>query len=218
MTIDYERERREEEDAKSRIETAKDRLYTHDAPLITHRRSEQDNYQLPSEEVPAPVQQWDPQVRKDFKDYHVGEKVTKVFRKLLVAAVIFFVLAVCAAVFFYLYGNNIISSRNITIDINAPASVPSSDTFTYDISIQNGNNADLINSDIVIDYPDGSRSVDDDTQPLVSEKIDVGTLHKGEILKKTVSARLFGKENTTKTIKVTYEYSIANSNGQFSKD
>lgn len=216
--MDYERERREEEEAKSRIETAKDKLYAPDAPLITHRRSAQDNYQLDGEEVITPRQQWDPQVRKDFKDNRLGEKVGKVFKKILVGAIIFFILSVIGAIFFYFYGNNIISSRNITIDINAPASVPSSDTFTYDISIQNGNNADLIDSDIVIDYPDGARSVEDNTQPLVSEKIDVGTLKKGEILKKTVSARLFGKENTTKTIKVTYEYNIANSNGHFSKD
>lgn len=217
MERDLERERREDEERKSRLDTAKDSLYAPDAPLITHRREMQDAYQY-DEEIKVPEQKWNPVVQRDFKPKgETVDKVSKVFRKILLGAVIFFILSVGAAVFFYFFGNNIISSRNIAININTPTSVASSDTLSFEVSIQNGNNSDLINSAIVIDYPDGTREVMDNTKPLISQKVDIGTLRKGEIAKRTISTRLFGPENSTKTIKVTYEYNIADSNGNFSK-
>ena len=217
MEQDLERKRREEEQQKSRLDTAQDSLYAPDAPLITRRREAQDNYQY-DEEAKLPNQQWAPIVQRDFKiKSDTGEKVNKVFRKLLLGAIIFFVLSVIGATLFYFFGNNIISSRNILIDINTPTSLASSDVLSFDVSIQNGNNADLINSVLIIDYPEGTREVADNTKPLISQRVDIGTLRKGEIAKRTVSARLFGPENETKTIKVRYEYNINDSNGNFSK-
>jgi hypothetical protein len=217
--MDHEREDLEESEKKSRIEEAQARLYAPDAPKITYKRN--DSGRLPEEEEENPVlKEWQSVPRKPtpINTERIAAGVNSVFKKILIGAIVFFVLCLIAAGTIYYYGNNTISSKNIDLQVNAPASVPSSDTYSFDVTVQNGNNADLIQSDIIVDYPDGTRSLDDTSKPLVSEKDDIGTLHKGDVAKKTVSARLFGQENDVKTIKVTYEYMIAGSNAHFSKE
>ena len=220
MERDLERERKEAEEHKSRIDAARDSLYKPGGPSVI-RRDTDSAFELPKEEEAQPSKVFTPPPVPrsfNFENGKVAQKVNVVFRRLLIAAVIFFVLSIGAAVAVYFYGNNIISSRNINIEITAPPSVPSSDTFAFEVSVQNGNNSDLIESAIVIDYPEGTRYVDDNTKPLVSDRIEIGTLKKGEIVKKTISARLFGEENAEKQIKVRFEYRVQKSNAHFSKD
>jgi len=221
MEKDLERLREEEEANKSSIEVAKDSLYKPDAPKIIHRHLDH-AYDTKTNASKDPAEVWPPPVAHEFltteKKEKVNSKLNIVFRRLLIAAIAFFILSLGAAAFMYFYGNNIISSRNIGIEVTAPPSIASSDTFSFDISVQNGNNSDLIKSALVIDYPEGARYADDNIKPLVSERIEIGTLAKGQIIKKTVSARLFGEENSDKQIKVRYEYQVENSNGHFSKD
>jgi hypothetical protein len=215
---DLERQRQEEEEKKSRIESARDNLYRHDAPAITHRQPDGGRLPHDEDEQAIPSQAFIPPVKSTFDKEKVAGKVNKVFRHVFVAAVIFFVLSLGVAAFMYFYGNNTISSRNIDMEVIAPPSVPSSDTFSFDISMQNGNNADLINAVLVIDYPEGSREVEDNAMPLVSERIDIGTIGKGQIVKRTTSARLFGEENAEKDINVRLEYQVDNSNAHFKKE
>lgn len=212
--MDYERELREAEEHKSRLEKAKEKLYTNDAPEVTRVYHEEPLV----EEAPPPSAAWTPDAPRPVKKEVSPDKVNFWFRRALVGAVVFFFLSLGVAAAFFFYGSNIISSRNIAIDISAPASVPSSDSLSFDVSIQNGNNADLMETSLLIDYPEGTREVEDDTKPLVSEKLAVGTVAKGEIVKKTFDAKLFGTENTAKTIKVTYQYKIDGSTGTFSKE
>jgi len=203
---------------KDRIKQASDNLYSPTAPSVTHAKKDVDSVYLPSEEVEPVSTKWkEASAPKPFIKEINTAKINTILRKVLVGAVIFFGVSLVASILIYLYGNNIISSRNIAIEVSAPPSAPSSNPFSYDISIQNGNNASLVSSDIIVDYPDGARAVGDDVQPLVSEKIDVGTIGKGEIVKKTSSVRLFGKENDVKKIKITFEYKLAGSSGTFSK-
>ncbi len=220
MDKDFERERQEAEEHKSRIDAARDSLYQPGGPSVIHHETDS-NFEVNEDEVappsrvftpPPPARSYDAQSGK------VAQKVNTIFRRVLIAAVAFFVLSLGAAAFMYFYGNNIISSRNITIEVTAPPSIPSSDTFSFDVTVQNGNNSDLIKSAIVIDYPEGTRYVDDNTKPLISDRVEIGTLGKGEIVKKTLSARLFGNENAEKEIKVRYIYEVKNSNAHFTKD
>ena len=212
-----ERERQEAEEHKSRIEAARDSLYQPGGASIIHKQD--DPHRLPEEEVPIPSQTWvPPQPPRTFNTEKLAAKANVVFKRVFFGALIFFVLSLAVAGFMYFYGNNTISSRNIKIDVSAPPSVPSSDTFSFDISVQNGNNADLQNCAIVVDYPEGARYVDDSAKTLVSERIELGTLAKGQIAKKTVSARLFGEENAEKNIRVRLEYEVSGSNAHFTKD
>lgn len=221
---DLERQREDEEASKSRIDSARDGLYQPGAPMVTRRHVDAGYEQRKRNTEDDASGVWQPPVRQDFlspekkASVNVEHKMNVVFRRLLIVAVAFFVLSLFAAGFMYFYGNNIISSRNINIEVTSPPSVPSSETFSFDVSVQNGNNSDLIKSAIIIDYPEGARSVSDNTKPLVSERIEIGTLGKGQIAKKTVSTLLFGEENAEKKISVRFEYQVENSNGKFSKD
>lgn len=221
MDRDLEREREDAEEAKSRIDSAKDSLYQPGAPAIIRRHDDR-AYERQGDAPTDPSQVWPPPVASVFitpeKKERVTAKLNVVFRRLLMAAVAFFVLSLGVAAFLYFYGNTVISARNINIEVTAPPSVPSSDTFSFDVSIQNGNNSDLINAALVIDYPEGARYVDDNTRALVSERIEIGTLGRGQIAKRTVSARLFGEEGAEKRITARFEYQVENSNGKFSKE
>ena len=215
MDRDYEKE--EEEAPKSRINEAQNKLYSPSAPTIEHARKDPDLGYLKDEEKPLSTNWAEPSKIVEKKNKISADKISLLFKKILKIAIGVFVVSLVASILIYLYGNNIISARNISIGVNAPPSAPSSNPFSYDITIQNGNNANLVSSDIIIDYPDGARAVNDDTQPLVSDKIDVGVVNKGQIIKKTAGVRLFGQENDVKTIKITFEYKIAGSAGTFSK-
>jgi len=203
---------------KDRIKQASDSLYSPSAPSVTHAKKDVDSTYLPSEEIEPVSTKWKevPVAPPIIKKIDTG-KINILLRKGLVGAIIFFAVSLVVSILIYFYGNNIISARNISIEVNAPSSAPSSNPFSFDVSIQNGNNASLVSSDIIIDYPDGAKAVDDDTKPLVSEKIDIGTIKKGEVVKKTAEARLFGQENDIKKIKITFEYKLAGSAGTFSK-
>lgn len=217
MEKDLEYERQETEEHKSRIDSARDSLYQPGGPSIIHKQD--DPGRLPRDEDTAPPQEWAPPAPPcSFDMEKLAAKANILFRRIFFGALAFFVLSLVVAAFMYFYGNNTISSRNIKIDISAPSSVPSSDTFSFDITVQNGNNADLINSAIVIDYPEGARYADDSAKPLVSERIDLGILGKGQLVKKGVSARLFGEENAEKKIVVRLEYEVLGSNAHFTKD
>ncbi len=212
---DLERQREEEEERKSRIDSARDNLYRPGGPSVIHRESDP---RLPQEEEALPSQTFAPRVPRTFDEQKFASKATTIFRRMFLGALVFFVIAIGVAGYMYYYGNTTISAKNIEVDIVAPPSVPSSDTFSYDVSIQNGNNGDLLNTALVIDYPEGTRSVEDNTKPLVSERIELGTLSKGAVVRRTLSARFFGEENAQKDVQVRIEYQVPGSNGQFSKD
>jgi len=202
---------------KEKIKQAEDNLYSPSAPTITHAHKDVDSVSLPQEEEELLSTKWSTSVPVKKGTTINTQKINTVLKKVLLGALIFFGVSLVASILIYFYGNNIISARNITIQVSALPSSPSSNPFSFDVSVQNGNNAGLVSSDIIIDYPDGARSVDDDTKTLVSEKIEVGSIGKGEIIKKTASVRLFGKENDVKKIKLTFEYKLAGSAGTFSK-
>lgn len=210
---------RDDESPKSKIEQAKDALYKPGAPAVTHARPAFVLEKPESDEAPIK-----PEWNSQYEQAHIldsdeaTEKAGGFFKKLFIGSLIFFVIALAVAAGIYLYGNNTISPKNIIIDISSPPSIASSDALSFDVHIQNGNNADLINSVMVINYPDGTRGTGDDDRPLITERVDVGTLKKGEIAQRTLSARLFGEENSTKQIRVTYEYQVEGSDVVFSKD
>lgn len=217
MSNDLERERQEAEEHKSRIESAKSSLYQPGGPSVIRRHD--DPGHLPGEEEALPTQTFAPVTPpRTFDREKFAAKTNVVFRRLLIAALVFFVVSLGIAAFMYFYGNNTISAKNISIEVSAPPSVPSSDTFSFDIMLQNNNNSDLVESALIIDYPEGARYVEDNTKPLVSDRIDLGTVAKGAIVKRTLSARLFGEEDAEKNIRIRFEYKVKDSNGVFSKE
>jgi Domain of unknown function DUF11 len=73
-------------------------------------------------------------------------------------------------------------------------------------------------TDLVITYPEGTRSADDQVTPLPVDRIDLGTIPKGKTVRQTIKSILFGQENTRANIKVSIEYHIEGSSNVFVKD
>ena len=67
-------------------------------------------------------------------------------------------------------------------------------------NITNNNNTELILSDLLIQYPDGSKSPLDRTQDLNNERIPVGTIRPGETVRQKNSVVFFGEQNVKKNI------------------
>lgn len=121
---------------------------------------------------------------------------------------------------FYAYinlikGVNIVSTNKIDINITGPVSVKSGEVSDFIIDITNNNSTDLILSDLIIQYPDGSKSPTDRTVDLNNERIPVGTIKSGETVRQKNSVVFFGEQNSNKKIRYSYEFNIVDSSTIF---
>ncbi len=136
----------------------------------------------------------------------------------LIFAAVFSLIAMGIAAFFLFAGIRTVSSDKIDITFNQGATnIASGTTVPFTITVKNRNPADISNTDVTIDFPDGTRSAADVTQPLVRDIETLGSVPAGGTKSLTVQAVLFGSVNQTLTIPVTFEYHTANSNQIFTK-
>ena len=134
---------------------------------------------------------------------------------LLAASAAFFVVSLSAFLYFWLGDSNIVSSGNIGVEIKGPPYINGGEIDALDIFVENKNNTALEMADLIIDFPEGSFSLDGGA--LSRERYSFGTIAPGGSIKKTVSVVLLGKENEEKTVKATLEYRLARSNAIFAK-
>lgn len=137
---------------------------------------------------------------------------------LFLGALIFFVAAVSYAAYTFFYGGNIVSSSNINLTILGPSMIDGGKEASFDISIENRNASALELVDLLVEYPDGTRSAQDVKVSLPRERVSIGTIDSGSRSKQTVRAVLFGEEGSTKHIMATLEYRVAGSNAIFTKE
>jgi len=192
---------------KDKIENLKRGLYSRNSGNITNRN-------FPKMERPEYA------VESDWNDKPVPYSPSRgVFIKwFLLGSFAFFLLALMFAGFMFWRGNNTVSGNNINISVLGPVSVSGGDTVTLDVAIANGNSIPLESSVLGIEFPSGARSVDDASQELVRTREDVGLVPAGGTLKRTIKAVLYGEKDTTKDIKIIFEYRVKGSNAVFSKE
>jgi hypothetical protein len=133
------------------------------------------------------------------------------------AAIVFFLLSGTASLIFVLMGGSIVSNNNITISLAAQTTIASGTAVPLTVTVLNRNPAEITNTTLTLDFPDGTRSADDVTQPLVRYTDTLGEIKAGASVNNTVQAVLFGSANQTITIPVTIQYRTANSNALFVK-
>jgi hypothetical protein len=140
------------------------------------------------------------------------------FNKFLLWSFVFFLLALGAAMFIFFGGINMISSNNVDIEITAGSSVSSGEELDMGLSIINTNRTDLEDVVLYVDYPEGSDTVGDNSQPIAHDKIDLDTIGKGQKKDYTLRTLLFGEKDTIKTFDFRLEYKVQGSNATFSKE
>ena len=132
-------------------------------------------------------------------------------------AVAFFVVAGGIAAYFFWGGVRTVTNDNVIITIQGPTSIASGSSIPLVVTIQNKNPAAITDADIAIDFPEGTRSPENVTQPLTRYTNTIGTVPAGGTITRTVQAVLFGSVNQTVNVPITFHYHTANSNAVYEK-
>ncbi|MBU3668671.1 MAG: hypothetical protein FGM57_01745 [Candidatus Taylorbacteria bacterium] len=139
-------------------------------------------------------------------------------KKIFTLALICLLFAGLFAGYMVFSGANSVSNSNIDIKMLGPIATPAGEELSVDIDITNRNKTDLILADLVILYPEGTRSARDHITPLPNDRVPIGTIKPGQTVRQTVKSVLFGEENLKKGIRVSLEYRIEGSSNIFVKD
>lgn len=131
---------------------------------------------------------------------------------------LFFIGAVGYAYIQFQKGTNVISPEKIDIAVTGPVSVRSGEVSDFYVDITNGNSTELIQSDLVVQFPEGTKDPFDTAKALNNQRIDVGTVLPGATVRQKVSAVFFGEENVKKNIQYSFEFNIEESTNIFTKD
>ncbi len=137
---------------------------------------------------------------------------------LLIASVVFFVFSSIVSLILFFGGSNVVSARNIDIEIVGPVAIEGGQELVLQIEIINRNSIPLELADLIVEYPDGTRMSGNLNAELPRTRESIGTIKPGEKVKKTARAILFGPENSSQQILVTLEYRIQDSNAIFVKE
>ncbi len=143
------------------------------------------------------------------------KKKTSFLKVFFTFSIIFFVGSVAFGAFYFFGERNVVSTENVDIQIQGPTAVDGGEELELQISIVNKNTTTLELADLLIEYPEGTRSPQNVQRELLRYRESLGNIRPGERVKKTVQAVLFGEENTQKDINVIVEYRVAGSNAIF---
>jgi hypothetical protein len=137
-----------------------------------------------------------------------------IFTKIVICAFIFFIGSLVFA--FYKFGDSGSQNYASTVEVSVvgPVSAGGGEQMSVDVIIQNRNSFPIETVDIVVEYPEGTKSTDL-TSDLPRVREGVGDIPANSIVKKTYSAALFGEEGQQKDIEVRAEYRVPNSNAIF---
>ena len=134
-------------------------------------------------------------------------------------AVGFFVLSVAVSSLYIMLGQNTVSGSNIALGVSGPFTVAGGDVISLQIGITNENNVAIESATLVVEYPPGTRSGDDENKELFSERIALGSgIAPGETYNLPIKARVFGEENQESSIRVSVEYRVTGSSATFYKE
>lgn len=136
-------------------------------------------------------------------------------KKLFIAALIFFGIALLFFLFVILRGSNIVSSRNVSILVDGPTSIKAGEALSLQIVIENKNNTALEFSDLMVEFPQGTRVAKNLEEELTRFRKSLGTIAPRKTVTETVDAALFGQEGDEKEITITLEYRAEDSNAIF---
>ena len=136
---------------------------------------------------------------------------------ILAAAVVFFVaaLAFFGYYFFIGPGSGNSTSSNISISVSGPPQIQGGAVTEFQVSVANRNKVPLELADLVVTYPQGTRSPSDFSTALPTQRISLGTIESGGVRQGTISAVLSGNAGDTTDIKVELEYRIGGSSAIF---
>ncbi|MBI4692276.1 MAG: hypothetical protein HY773_02465 [Candidatus Terrybacteria bacterium] len=188
------------------LEKLKERLYKKEETFQERQKRTKIRQEIP-EELPS---SWLPEEEKE-------KKLPKSMKNILIASVIILSLVLLGGIlYFALSGTNIISSRNIDIEIKGPSSIEAGKLASFSVFIENKNKTAIEMADLIFEFPENTFSRNGDS--LFRQRISVGKINPGENIKKITEAVFFGLGEEEKTINITLEYRLTDSNAIFAKE
>lgn len=196
------------------IKTLEQDLYSQDFKSDITSRSE-----LTSTEVPAQKQwQHKPEPQLIVEASNTEKNPRSFIKKVLIIASIFFVICAVVTGFIFYGGLNLVSTSKVDIRFEGPVSIAAGQELVFDVVITNDNRTALVNPQLYIDFPDGTKQAAALSEDLLHTKDALEDIPSKTTSKRTVHAVLFGKQSSEKEIMVTLEYGVKASNGIFKKE
>ncbi len=147
-----------------------------------------------------------------------SKKPSTMTKKIFIGSFIFFIACAAVAATIFFSEINSVSSNNIEISVLGPTSIAAGEELSLDVIIDNGNNTDLLDARILVEYPPGTRVAGDINSELLRNNQDIGDIRAGGQARRTIQAVLFGEREDIKQISITLEYRIKNSNPIYEKE
>jgi hypothetical protein len=154
----------------------------------------------------------------EIRPYEMTKKNNSFFNKFLLISLILFIASLIVSLFIFFGGINLISSSNVDIKATSPSSVSSGEEYLMVLNIVNENRADMEDVALIVDYPVGSKDTQEPTKVLTHQRIELGTISKGQSKDYSIRALLFGEKDTIKTFILNLEYRVKGSNATLLKE
>jgi hypothetical protein len=149
---------------------------------------------------------WENEKKEDFPIMAPRKKRPRVTLEMIFAgSLAFFVLAIVAAGLILFSGHNTISTKNVDVSVTGPAEISAGSTLSMQVVITNRNAVPMELTDLIVEFPTGTRSDTDVSKDLPRIREPIGTIKPGESINRTVRATVFGEAGTTVSIKASAE-------------
>jgi len=198
------------------IENLKKSLYSRTTPNIrTYRRfhANPEATDVPKDWQHPEENEGEVKLNTEYKDHSMS-----LFTKIFIAAVIFFLACLGVGAYLFFNGSNLISANNLDIAVNGPISVSGGTPFSFDVQVTNKNNVKLDTVDLEVDFPTGSVDPTVTTNEQKTYQTLMDNVDPGGMTQRTISADIYGQENTTKEMLIKVFYQVPGSNATFEKD
>lgn len=139
-----------------------------------------------------------------------------IFSVFFAGSVAFFLIAIAIAAFLFFSGTNTISTKNVDVQVSGPSQIDAGSTLSLQVVVTNRNPVPIQLTDLVVEFPQGTRSDINIAVATPRTRISLGTINPGESVSRTVKAVLFGQAGTQPEIQVSVEYHTPSSNAIFS--
>ncbi len=150
---------------------------------------------------------------------HARNKKRRTYRTIILLGTVAVFLLVLGVTGLYMFlGNNQISNKNINISIMGPITAGGGEEMGIELTIENNNKVAIESAVLIVNFPPGTRSVEDKPRDMLEERVTIGRIAAGEVLRVPQKAVVFGEENQERTIKATIEYRLVGSSGTFYKE
>jgi len=149
----------------------------------------------------------------------ITEKRRFSYRLIILLSTLILFFGVIGSTSLYLYfGNNQISSKNIEVTLSGLVTAGGGEVYPLEVTIENKNTVPIESAVLIINFPSGTKSAEENPKDLLEERVQVDRVNAGEKIRVPVKAIVFGEENQDQEIRATLEYRLAGSNGTFDKD